>query len=420
MSNKLNIQIPNNLDEQEQELWDIFVETMNLASDNNLIELEYLDKMILDFSKLSKEAKADSLFSLNKHIADTLEQINSVIFSMNKEIKTDLIEKKIQEAPEDEKPLYEYVLYTVANGGLLDENILNQYKTYLSLTPQQKQELHELELAKKFSEMKSGSNKFRASDLTTNQVFDADDVAKLIEQSQPQTVKIQQKINNNLNNPQNSQSANNIIANKQNLQPSTIPSQVKTRPKPKQIQPSHINNIQRNNPVLSPQNPVSFRQNQLNNPNLRQNQNNFLEQNQPPQQIVQNNPQNLNLAPNPTQNNFINQNLSRPTNPNPPVLNNPQNFNNNNIPHSFPGGANYPTTFSNSNFVTSTNPVRIMDPKQNKRQILKQRNNNISNPVININNKVNSNNIDYTKSTLQQISPNSRKNVGLEGLLGGG
>ena len=418
MSSNLNIQIPKNLDQQDQELWNVFVETMNLANENNLIEIEYLDKMVADFSKLNKESKADSLFSLNKHITDTLEQINSVLFSINKEIKTDLIEKKIQEAPEDEKPLYEYVLYTVANGDLLDKNILNQYKTYLSLTPQQKEELHKFELNKKLSEMKSGSNKFRASDLTTNQVFNADDVAKLIEQSQPQTVKIQQKLNNNLNNPLNSQSANNIIANKQNLQPSTIPSQIKTRPK--QIQPNQINNIQTIRPFSSSQKPVPFQQNQLNNPNLAQNpsknQNIFSQQNQLLQKVTQNNPQNANLPPNLAQNNSTNQNLNIPK---PPILNNPQNFNNNNIPHSFPGGANYPTTFSNSNFVASTNPVRIMNPNQNKKQFLKQRNNDISNPVINPKNQANSNKIDYTKSTLQQVSPNARKNVGLEGLLGG-
>lgn len=253
---KINLK-PKGLTGVQMELWKELIFNLVRAWDYYLIKEERIHFHLNTFLQLDLKAQIlyleDIKERVNKSIDEFLETIGEIKIKQLEE-KLDKIKSQTDKVLH---PFIEYFFYSYINGTKVEEDEIEQFEQLASLTPEQKQQLHELELAKKLSKMRSSKGGFRASDLDVdtnngfNQVFDEEMVAQLIEKSQPKPSQpIVPTKTKNLNQPKNHPQNIRQPYPKPN-QPNFIANPNQTLPNQATSQPNF--NPQPNQPSLAPQ-----------------------------------------------------------------------------------------------------------------------------------------------------------------------
>jgi hypothetical protein len=228
-----------------------------------LVDEKRIFEIINEFLKLDIENRyfyvQEKIEKIDTNIKNYLSTIN--FLETEKSIK--IIEEIKSKTDPEIHPLIEYICYSYISNQPIEEEAWADLENYYSLTPEQKQELHELELAKKFSQIKSNRG-FKASDLDSNfnKPLDEEMIASILEQNQrptptkaivPQTNLVRNNIpaqTTNQNQTINKNPAPVNLSTRQ-IQPTVIPQNQTNKP-PVANQTIKITQAQTNFPAQAP------------------------------------------------------------------------------------------------------------------------------------------------------------------------
>lgn len=232
---KLNLKYPKDMEAEEKYLWDELFTLLSTAFSNRLVKTEDIPAFEKNFYKKSVSDKIDYLKKLKDKLDQEIYQIEQIVeYSKNQEIETK-IEQEKSKIPEQYKPLFEYLAYSVVTGTPIPEAELKEIE--LALSPEGQEAIIQQNLQKTIDQYRRNPlNAGRmAQGANFNQAYTKEQVAQILDQAQglptQQQQRIQPRAQNSAPNQQRAKAKPNIEFVQTNPQARSQFKQTNTLPK---------------------------------------------------------------------------------------------------------------------------------------------------------------------------------------------